>query len=280
MYILAADNEQHWLDALVTALQTVFPQAHIHGETDALQAMEWVKRLAEEGQGPAYAFMEIRLDGMDGLELARQIKVIHPDTKLVFCTAYKEYAFDAFGLYAKGYLLKPVHAEAITGMLDEMVHDWRKETKAPACDIRIQTFGHFTVFVDQQPVSFSRGKAKELLAYLVDCHGAAVTTKQIASVLWEDRPYDRNMKNYVATVVKALKSALRDVGAQDILIKTHNQLSVDIGKFQCDAYDYETGDAAAINAFRGEYMIEYSWAEIANAKYIRMGQERIQKKEG
>ena len=276
MHILAVDDEEHMLEELVTELQKVFPEAQIHGETDALTALERVETLTEEKQILEYAFLDIRMGGLNGLELARQIKTIQSDAKLIFCTAYTKYAFDAVGMYAKGYLLKPVSAEDIIRTLDEMVHDWRKEKNALPRDIRVQTFGHFAIFVDEKLVTFEREKARELLAYLVDCHGAAVTTKQIASVLWEDRPYDRTLKNYVATVVKALKNALRNAGAEDILIKTHNQLAVDVQKFKCDSYDFEKWDVAAINSFRGEYMADYSWAEFTNGRYARIMQKMRQ----
>lgn len=273
MHILAVDDEQHMLEELVTELRKVFPQAQIHGETDALAALECIKTLTEENQILEYAFLDIRMGGMNGLELARQIKTIQRDAKLIFCTAYTQYAFDAVGMYAKGYLLKPVSAEDIIRTLDEMVHDWRKEKNVLSRDIRVQTFGHFAIFVDDKIVTFEREKARELLAYLVDCHGAAVTTKQIASVLWEDRPYDRTLKNYVATVVKALRNALGDAGVEDILIKTHNHLAVDVQKFKCDSYDFEKWDVAAINSFRGEYMADYSWAEFTNGRYSNIAQK-------
>ena len=273
MHILAVDDEQNMLEELVTELQKVFPGAQIYGETDAWAALERAKTLTEKNQTLEYAFLDIRMREMNGLELARQIKMIQRDTKLIFCTAYTQYAFDAVGMYAKGYLLKPVSAEDIIRTLDEMVHDWRKEKNVLSRDIRVQTFGHFAIFVDGKLVSFEREKARELLAYLVDCHGAAVTTKQIASVLWEDRPYDRTLKNYVATVVKALKNALRDAGVEDILIKTHNHLAVDVQKFKCDSYDFEKWDVAAINSFRGEYMAEYSWAEFTNGRYANIAQK-------
>lgn len=273
MHILAVDDEQNMLEELVTELRKVFPQAQIHGETDALAAVDYVKTLTEDGQTLEYAFLDIRMAGMSGLELARQIKMIQIEAKLIFCTAYTQYAFDAVGMYAKGYLLKPVSAEDIIRTLDEMVHDWRKDKNVLPRDIRVQTFGHFAFFVDEKLVSFEREKARELLAYLVDCHGAAVTTKQIASVLWEDRPYDRTLKNYVATVVKALRDALRGAGVEDILIKTHNHLAVDVQKFKCDSYDFEKWDVAAINSFRGEYMADYSWAEFTNGRYSGMVQE-------
>lgn len=207
---------------------------------------------------------------MSGLDFAKEIKTIHPDAKLIFCTAYTEYAFNAISMFAKGYLIKPVSAEDIIRTLDEMVYDWRQEKKQLPRDIRMHTFGHFDIFVDDHPIFFEREKSKELLAYLVDRHGVTVTTEQVAMILWDNRPYDKTLKNYVATVVRSLKKALSTAGVEDILIKTHNHLSVDITKFKCDAYDYEKGDVVAINSFRGEYMINYSWAEFTVGRYAHM----------
>ena len=158
----------------------------------------------------------------------------------------------------------------IKRVLDEMVTDWSLEKTEEPCDIRVQTFGNFEVFADGKPVIFEREKSKELLAYLVDRHGAAVTTEQIAALLWEDIPYDRKLKNRVTATIAALKSSLKAAGIEDILIKTWNHLSLDIAKIKCDAYDYEKWDAVAVNSFHGEYMLNYSWAEFTTGRYSQM----------
>lgn len=273
MNILAVDDEQIMLSELGTELQKVFPNANIHEEMNSVAAVEWVKQLAEENNSLDYAFLDIQMRGMNGLELARQIKTVHPQTVLIFCTAYTEYAFDAVSLFAKGYLMKPISAEDIIRTLDEMVYDWRKTATTLARDVRIQTFGHFEVFVDSQPLMFEREKAKELLAYLVDRHGASITTEQIATVLWEDRPYDRTMKNYVSTIVASLRNTLRTAGIDDILVKSRNHLAIDVNKIKCDAYDFEKWDVIAINSFKGEYMVNYSWAELTTGRYVSMERE-------
>ena len=274
MHILAVDDEFWVLEELTGELAKVFPDGEIHGEMDPFQAVDWARELADRGERLDYVFLDVHLRGMDGLELARRIKVIYPDAVLIFCTAYSEYAIDAFGLYAKGYLLKPVSAQSITQVLDQMVTNWREERNGSPSDIRVQTFGHFEVFVNGKPLAFEREKARELLAYLVDRHGAAVTTEQIALVLWEDKPYDRGQKNAVTKIVASLRSTLKAAGIEDILIKTWNHLAVDTSKIKCDAYDYEKWDAVAVNSFRGEYMTNYSWAEFTAGAYTRMGRER------
>lgn len=269
MYILAADDEPVVLEELLYALRGVFPQAQLRGVTDSAEALQWAESLHREGKTLDYAFLDIRMPGMDGMDLARRIKYFHPKTNLVFCTAYDEYAIDAFGLYAKGYLLKPVSREDITQMLDRMVDGWQKTGTAPEEKLRIQTFGHFEVFFGDQILRFEREKAKELLAYLVDRRGASVTTEQIAAVLWEDRNYDRSLKNQVTATVASLKRTLESVDAGDVLIKTWNHLAIDRQKILCDAYDFEQGDAAAVQAFRGEYMFNYSWAEATAGRYSK-----------
>ena len=75
------------------------------------------------------------------------------------------------------------------------------------------------------------------------------------------------------TIVASLRSTLKSVGIEDVIIKTWNHLAVDVSKIKCDSYDYEKWDAVAVNSFRGEYMSNYSWAEFSTGKYVLMKQE-------
>lgn len=274
MYVLALDDEQYALASITKELERVFPNAHIQEETKVSAAMNWAKALAEKSEKLSYAFLDIQMRNVNGLEVARQLKVLHPGVILFFCTAYSEYAFDAFGLCAKGYLLKPVLAKDIEYVLDEMVTDWRLEGNVPLHQIRIQTFGNFGVFLNDTILTFEREKAKELFAYLVDRHGSPVTTEQIAAVLWEDEPYDRKVKNKTTMIISSLRSTLREFGVENILIKTWNNLALDVNKVTCDAYDFEKGDLVAINSFRGEYMSNYSWAEFTAGHYTTLIKKR------
>lgn len=273
MHILAVDDERAALEALIGELKSVFPEEEIHGEKKPSEAIIWAKALLESKNALDYAFLDIQLRNANGIELARQLKELFPEVRLIFCTAYSEYAFDAFGLYAKGYLLKPILASDIVKVLNEMVADWKSSPSPLERDIKICTFGNFEVFIDGEILTFEREKAKELFAFLVDRRGTSVTTKEIAGVLWEDMPYDSSTKNMVTTIVASLKKTLKEVGIEDILIKTWNHLAIDITKIKCDAYDYENLDAAAINSFRGEYMAQYSWAEFTTGKYTRIRDE-------
>ncbi len=267
MYILAVDDERLALDNLAIELKAAFPTSDIHCESKPQEALDWAEKIKSEGEELKYAFLDIEMGSFSGLELARKLKQVFPNIIISFCTAYSQYALEAYGLYAKGYLLKPVSAKNIENMLDEMVTDWRKEANREHHLIKVQTFGNFEVFVDDQILKFEREKAKELFAYLVDRHGATVTTKEIAMVLYEDLEYDQKTKNIVTKIVSTLRSNLKKAGIEDVLVKTWNHLAVDAAKIKCDAYDFEMGDVSAINSFHGEYMKDYSWAEFTTGDY-------------
>ncbi|MGN1419300.1 MAG: response regulator [Acutalibacteraceae bacterium] len=275
MHILAVDDEQLSLDTLKDELKIVFPHAAIHDFQKPSRALDFAGELKQKEESLSYAFLDIEMGGMNGLELAAKLKALHPDVILFFCTAYSQYAFDAYEICAKGYLRKPIDAKEIERVLDEMVTDWRSEANEQAeKNIKVKTFGHFEVFVDEVPLSFEREKAKELLAFLVDRHGSSVTTEQIAGVLWENAVYDRKTKNMVTAITASLKKTLKNAGIDDILIKTWNHLALDISKIKCDAYDFENWDAVAVNSFHGEYMVNYSWAEFTTGEYVKIQQKK------
>jgi two-component system response regulator AlgR len=66
---------------------------------------------------PDVVLLDIRMPGMDGIEAARHLAVQERPPAVVFCTAYEEYAVQAFESRAVGYLLKPVQRERLEAAL-------------------------------------------------------------------------------------------------------------------------------------------------------------------
>ena len=56
-------------------------------------------------------------------------------------------------------------------------------------------------------------------------------------------------------------TALRALDCEDVIIKGRNCISVDPEKIDCDYYRFLAGDTTVANAFTGEFMTQYSWAE-------------------
>lgn len=204
------------------------------------------------------AFLDVEMNGMNGLMLAKRLKDLQPDIHIVFVTAHEKYAVPAFQIHAVGYLLKPAISEEISRELTFMYPD---RPLAEQQTVSIQTFGNFAVFVNGELLEFNRAKTKELLALLVDRRGSALTTREVCAILWEDMPYTRTQKNYFHQILYDLRHTLKQARADGILVKRRNSISIDPSKIDCDSYRFMAGDPIAVNSYRHNYLNSYSWAE-------------------
>lgn len=206
------------------------------------------------------AFLDIELGSINGLVFAKNLKDLQPHIHIIFVTSYRQYAVDAFALHATGYLMKPVMHKDV---LRELTFIYGNASKKKS--IRVQTFGGFSVFVNEYPLKFGRAKSKELFAILVDRQGIDITTAAACAILWEDDIYNRARKNYFQIILSDLRTTLRKAGIEDILIHSRNSLAINPNCLDCDSYRFMNGDPQAINAYRHDYMCCYSWAEFTLA---------------
>jgi len=103
---LIAEDEAPQRDDLKAMLRELWPELAIVAECeDGLAAIE-----AAETLRPAVAFLDIRMPGVSGIEVAR---VAARYGRVVFTTAYEEYALRAFEAGAVDYLLKPIRKERL-----------------------------------------------------------------------------------------------------------------------------------------------------------------------
>ena len=101
MDVLIVDDEELARDRLRLLLQA-FEDIRIVGEAeDGEHAMERIIELR-----PDLVLLDIQMAGCSGIEVASALP--SPSPKIVFCTAFDQYAVDAFELSAVDYLLKPV----------------------------------------------------------------------------------------------------------------------------------------------------------------------------
>lgn len=260
---LLDDNPQDLLH-LQDEVSRLFPHETLLVAMSATQLMDHAMRLKKSGQAARYLFAETEIAGEDGIAFAAALRQLFPSICVMFCTSHAEHALEAWQMHAQGYIMKPVSLEDIHQSLDAMNPLRRSNAAGESCAIYMQTFGQFEAFINDKPIHFERSKAKELLAYLVDRRGGAVTNADIAAALWENDPSDAAQKDYVRKLISSLRKSLRMVGAEDIIIRDRNQLRLDTTKVSCDLYDFLRGDARAVSAYLGEYMTSYSWSETTN----------------
>ena len=67
-------------------------------------------------------------------------------------------------------------------------------------------------------------------------------------------------------LVNDLRNTLKEIGMEDLIIREHRDIAIRKDLVDCDYYRMLEGDIEAVNLYRGEYMIEYSWAELTAGK--------------
>ena len=265
MRILAVDDKAMPRKVLVRAIEEAAPDA----EVKACASASEVLALSDAATFDV-AFVDIDMPGMNGIELARELKRLNPRVNIVFATGFGEYMADAFALHSSGYLMKPVTTAAVAAELENLRYPAAPPVQDESGKLVVRCFGDFEVFSDGHAVVFERAKSKELLAYLVDRRGAIVSLHEIETVLWEETPKSgRSTGSYLRTLVADLKRALAACGHADILVKRRGVLGIDMEAVSCDYYDYLAGNPLAINSWRGEYMSQYAWAEATKASLLR-----------
>lgn len=253
MDILIVDDEQVAVQNLTELIQKAKPEAGIRTADSGEAALKLCKESL-----PDVAFLDIAMPGMDGLVLAKKLREIDPVINIVFATAFPEYALDSYKVFASGYILKPASEEDVRTALDNLRHPVRSGRKG----LYVQCFGNFEVFMDGAAVKFSRSKAKELFAYLVDRRGSAATNGELRAVLWGDEADEsEEQRRYFSQIVFALTIKLKEIGCAGVLIHSRDAYSVKTDKINCDYYAALDHDPKYISHFHGEYMSQYEWAE-------------------
>lgn len=110
---LIADDEPHLAAHLQRLLATLWPALEVvHVAAHGLEAAERLEALR-----PDVAFLDIRMPGLTGLEVAQGLQA---PTRIVFVTAYDEFAVQAFEQEAIDYVLKPVKAERLALTIERL----------------------------------------------------------------------------------------------------------------------------------------------------------------
>ena len=248
MRIVAVDDEELMLRALVRAISASPDVKEVVEFSNPEKALTYVKENSID-----VAFLDINMRGMGGIALAEKIINLRPNSKIVFCTGYEEYAIPAFKLHASGYLMKPISAEDVQGEIDNIKGVRQKEKL-----LEVKCFGNFEVYVKGERLSFKRSKTKELFAFLVDRKGAGLTAKQICAVLFPDDTDDNKNTAYLRQLVLDLKNTLNSVGADAVFCHETPFYRVDTSMIKCDYFSYLENKKPE---FLGEYMAQFSWAE-------------------
>lgn len=108
MKILIVDDEKLARERLHDLVLELHPDVNMTEASNGIDALEQINE-----DSPEIVLLDIRMPGMDGLEVANHVLQMENQPAIVFTTAYQDHALSAFDANAVDYLLKPIRKERL-----------------------------------------------------------------------------------------------------------------------------------------------------------------------
>lgn len=223
------------------------------------------------------AFLDIEMAGLSGLDLAEIISEWNSQIHIVFVTAYRDYAIQAFELDSLDYLLKPVMKDrlekTVLRLQEKIQTNVQNKQKSSSSLMKVICFNEFVVYQGEELIKWKTAKVKELFAFLFMNLNTYINRDILIDTLWPDQDY-KKAKIHLHTSLSYLRKSLDSIECSYSLTFSNQSYSLSIDHFYCDEFELErlkeieiTSQSIAeveniLSLYTGEYMEknEYSWA--------------------
>lgn len=121
-------------------------------------------------------FLDIQMEGINGMDAARTLRTKKEETILIFVTGLKEYVFEAFDVSAFHYLLKPLVEEKLDEVLDRALKEVSRRKTREKKQLLIQTRNRNYNFA-QSAIFYLESRGKK-----VEIHTSGETIEAYASI--------------------------------------------------------------------------------------------------
>ena len=109
--------------------------------------------------------LDICLPDINGIDLAKEIRLHQPHAPIIFITAYEAYVFDAFDVAPLHYLVKPINEQKLCTVLRKAI--LQCQTEQVKRTFTIQT-GAETIVLKEEDLYFAEAQGRKITLYLVD----------------------------------------------------------------------------------------------------------------
>ena len=155
MDIAVVDDEKAIREHICALIEEQQPGSRI-------EAYPTGEELLTSGKRFDIVFLDIQMEGMNGIEAARNLREQQGDTVLIFITGIKEYVFDALDLYAFQYLLKPIDEDKFAEVLQRAVREVGRKKERRVLFIKSRN-----LTLDQSEILYIESRAKKVEIHTV-----------------------------------------------------------------------------------------------------------------
>ena len=173
--------------------------------TDSISAINAIKE-----QKPHLVFLDIQMPNIDGMELAQSLP---EQTRVVFTTAFKEYAFESYQVNAVDFLLKPIRYNVFLAAVEKVKKLFAAMPEVrPADDAKTSNSAFLRIDGDWQNISFDSivlvNSVRDYVAFYLEGQQQPLITHLTMKAVEEMLPRERFLRvhrSYIVAVDKIRK---------------------------------------------------------------------------
>lgn len=181
------------------------PELELLGSfTDSVEAINAIKE-----QQPNLLFLDIQMPDLNGMELAHMIP---PETRVIFTTAFKEYAFESYEVKALDFLLKPIRYNKFMEAVEKAREWFTTQKHAPSANVTSAKSVFLKVDGEYQQIAFSQilyvcGMKDYVMFYLEDVRKPLIThlTMKAVEDMLPSQQFMRVNRSYIVALDKIRK---------------------------------------------------------------------------
>ena len=175
-------------------------------------------------------FCDIKMPGLNGLELARVVTQFSSPPSIVFITAYDDHAVDAFGLQAVDYVMKPVRAERLRKAVRRAAAVRRGQADPaepePEDEVIPVELGGVTRFVRRSQIRYVEAEGDYVRLYTDDGEQHLIrTTLNILAERWSEAGFVRVHRSALVRLAR-VDEMIRSVDGHTVLRLGADELTV------------------------------------------------------
>jgi len=193
--VLVVDDEPPALEELRYLLTAEPRIERVHAAVDGAGAL----RILEHERIDAL-FLDIRMPGLSGLELARVLSHFTNPPQIVFVSAFEAHAVDAFELRAVDYLLKPVRAERLAEAIGRITEPGRSELAGAGDDTIPAELGGVTKFIRRSTVRYVEAQGDYARLYTHDGNYLVRVPLSTLESEWMEAGFARIHRSYLVSL--------------------------------------------------------------------------------
>lgn len=232
---------------------------------------------------PDIIFLDIEMPGISGIEVAETIQRSLPEVRIVFTTAFDEYAIKAFELNAVDYILKPIRHDRLKKTLGRIsVSDKKEETLNPSektpmvCAFQALSFAIDGDVNEELHVRWRTSKVRGIFAFLLQHRGVSIRKDTLLDQFWPNLEIEKGYTQLYSAVYQ-IRKTLSASNVDIRIINLENGYKLEMNGVKLDVEEWETGitEIRHVNSktlpmhqhlltlYRGDYLAneEYVWAE-------------------